>query len=502
MFIIGVGLKSWLPPGSVEAGGFDIFYGFVFCLLGIILSIFFWNNKKYRVIFLGLIFLFLGVLRFNVTEVRVSDKHVSFYNNRNVEFVGKILEEPDVREFNQKIEVGEIEIKHVKIAGKVLISVGKYEKYSYGDIVKIKCKLEKPGVINAEDEWGRDFDYGKYLSVNSIYSVCYKPLQLSIINYQLSRFEKIKNELINARQKFKIQIDKSLPLPYSGILNAMLLGYKREMISETRNQFSQTGLSHIIAISGLHITILAGIIFYLFIVLGLSRSKAFWPAIFVLFLYVMMIGFRASAIRAFIMGVIVMYGLKIGRLSKSLNALIFSAVILLIINPKLLLFDIGFQLSFLAVLGIMIFYKKFEKWLKFISDKFKIRSIVCMTFSAQILTLPLVIYYFGVVSVISPISNLLILPVLPLIMILGICMIFLAFIWSKIGVVLGIMVWIILKYVLWSVKVLSELPGAFFKIKSFSFLWIAGFYFLIILLMNGARISRTKRIKFKISTRL
>jgi len=488
LFVAGIALRSVFS--------FDLFYAFIFLLICLVLASLVWHNKVYRIILLGAFFLFLGILRFNISVPVIDENHIKHYNDSVIEFTGQISSEPDVREKHTKLILNNLELacrspveldvlegsrgEGGKVQGKILVNAYKYGDYNYADWVKIECELNTPGIIESDNEFSRDFDYGRYLGVKGIYSTCYKPESIEKINNQyLTINNKIYKKLINSKQKFKEIIDANLPLPQSGLLNAMLLGYKRELLPEIADQFSQTGMSHIVAISGLHITIIAGILFYLFILLGVPRSKSFWPALTILFLYIIMIGFRASATRAFIMAALLLYALKIGRLSKSINALILAGSVLLIINPKLLLYDIGFQLSFLAVLGILYFYPLFNKWLEFISDKYKIRSIIGVTLSAQILTLPLVVYYFGILSIISPVANLLVLPILPVVMVGGMILIILGLIWAKLAFIFGILIWIILSYVLKVIELLSQIPYAFFKFKTINFIFIILVYILI-----------------------
>ncbi len=498
-FVIGIALRSIFS--------FDIFYAFAFLLICLVLSVFFWPIKKYRLMFLGAIFLFLGILRFAVSMPKINENQIAFYNNSKAEFAGQVVAEPDMREKYVKLTLGHLEIQKGngrlhRIQGKALVNVYKYyENYNYGDWLKVKCRLEKPGIIAAKGDFSRNFDYGKYLAVSGIFSVCYRPENIerlaSVKPKIIRRYTEVfLGAVFKAKQKFKKIIDKNLPLPHSGLLEAMLLGYRRELPKEIIKQFSQTGVSHIVAISGLHISILAGILFYLFVLLGVPRQKSFWPTVAILFLYVILIGFRASAVRSFIMAMFLLYALKIGRLSKSVNALIFAGVILLALNPKLLMADVGFQLSFLAVLGILYFYPLFIKALKprqrispsrknilrFLNSRFfnSVLSIVFVTFSAQILTLPLVVYYFGVLSVISPLANLLILPILPVVMIGGIILIVLGLIWSKLAFMFGILVWIILSYILKIIEFLSQMPFGHFEFKTVRFGFIVLGYLIII----------------------
>jgi len=468
IFIAGIGFRSFFE--------FDIFWLFLLALIGIIASSLFWKNKIYRVIFLGAVFLFLGALRFKISEPKINQNNIAFYNNQQIEFVGKIVDEPEMREKSVKLTIDDLKIYKKNnalfpVSGKILVNYYKFNDLKFGDLIKVKCKLQKPGIIKS-NVW-RDFDYGKYLSVKNIYSVCYRS-EISkfveddkFIFYQSftnKLFFNFENELILLRKKFKKIIDLNLPLPESGLLNAVLLGYRQEIPNDLRANFSKAGVSHIVAISGLHISIIALIVFYIFIWFGVSRRKAFLPSILFLFLYVAMISFRASAVRAFIMSALALYALKIGRLKFSFNLLVLAGIILLLFNPKLLIFDVGFQLSFLAIAGILLFFEKIQKWLEIFISNFKIRSIVAITLSAQILTLPLVFYYFGVISFISPISNLLILPILPFVLVGGILLIIFGLIYGQLAFVFGwFLIWF-LKYIIFVVEILVKIPGGWFKI--------------------------------------
>ncbi|MBU4481932.1 ComEC family competence protein [Candidatus Parcubacteria bacterium] len=455
-FILGVAIRSFF-------NNFDIFYGFIVLLAGIIFIIFNLHNKKLRIIFLGVVFLFLGILRFELSEPKINSNHIAFYNNSTIEFIGKVSSEPDVREKHIKLT-----IKTQKLVGKILVNAPKNIIYNYGDELKIKCWIEKPGVFETDD-W-QDFDYGKYLAIKNIYSVCYKPISVEKININ-RKFTPVLTQvyakIFYAKPKFKNIIDTNLPLPESGLLNAMLLGYKTELSDELRDNFSKTGVSHLVAISGLHITTLAGILFFILMSFGIMRAKCFWPGITILFSYILLIGFRASAVRAFIMGAILFYALNIGRLKNGINALLLAASILLLINPKLLIYDIGFQLSFLAVFGILYFYPFFIQRLKIksINNRFYdfIISIISLTLSAQVLTLPLVFYYFGVISFISPITNLLIIPILPFVLIGGIILILLNLIYAPLAFYFGFLVWLVLKYIILITEFLAQIKFGFLK---------------------------------------
>ena len=148
---------------------------------------------------------------------------------------------------------------------------------------------------------------------------------------------------------------------------------------------------------------------------------------------------------------------------------------MLLVNPFLLRYDVGFQLSFLAVLGIIYLGPIFKKMLNFIPEErlVNLRSIITMTFSAQVFTLPILIYNFGYFSLVSPLSNILIVPILPLIMMMGFIFLLLGTIYSPLIWLFALPVYLLLKYLTSVISFLSKIPLASL---SFQMPW---FYLLI-----------------------
>lgn len=459
-FIIGVGIESlW---------SWDIFYFFITAAVGVVGAVFFWSHKKKRYLCLGALFLFLGVWRVSLSWPTMNNKNLIFYNGQQVSLLGKIIAEPDISNKNIKLKVRAESLylsgglKDVK--GKVLVNTAKYDQeWQYGEQILLRCLIDKPGIILAKNDGERDFNYGRYLAGENIYSVCYKPEQLIKMTDVDSHFglvDKINLNLLKFKQRLAEVIDNNMSLPESGLLKAMILGYRREISAEISLAFTKTGLTHIVAISGLNITLIGSLLFALLATVGISRQKSFWLGVLVLSFYVLMIGAFASAVRALVVTVIFMYGLKIGRLPKVANGLLLAALILLLINPQALIYDIGFQLSFLAILGLMIFYEKVFAWLKFVPEKMSIRMMVAMTLSAQVFTLPVIFYYFGNISFIAPVANLFVLPVLPILTVAGFLMIFGGLIWQPIAWALGLILHFVVGYIIFAVELLSKIPVA------------------------------------------
>jgi len=222
---------------------------------------------------------------------------------------------------------------------------------------------------------------------------------------------------------------------------------------------------------------------YLLIGLGLWRGQAFYFALGILILFIIMVGAPASAIRAGIMGGILLLAHKLGRLSDSGRIVVFAATVMLIFNPLLLRYDVGFQLSFLAVLGIIYLKPIFDSWFK---KRNNLLQIITMTLAAQIATLPILVFNFGRISFISPLANVLIVPVLPFVMGLG-----LAF--NIFGKILVWPMYIGLTYIVRLTDLLSEIPFAAKEIN-IGWFWLIAYY--IVLIIGLCLYKRKQKLKF------
>ncbi|NQU82885.1 MAG: ComEC/Rec2 family competence protein [Parcubacteria group bacterium] len=282
------------------------------------------------------------------------------------------------------------------------------------------------------------------------------------------------------RQRFNNVINRNLSPPESSILSAILLGNKQEISKEWKEKLNRAGIRHITAVSGMHIVILSGILLWLGVGVGLYRGQAFYFAVGFLWLFILMIGAPPSAVRAGIMGSMVLLAQKLGRQSSSDRVLLLTASVMLIQDPTLLRYSIGFQLSFSAVLGIIYLMSFFQHYLgKLKPLKFlKIDGLLAMSFAAQIFVLPLLIYYFGQFSIISPITNLLIVPLLPILMVVGFLFVILGAIYLPLALIFLMPVWILLSYI---TKLTNFFANLSFSTVSFQlhWLWLPVVYILL-----------------------
>jgi competence protein ComEC len=395
------------------------------------------------------------------------------YNNQSIKFIGQVCEEADIDYKNRRLTI---------CAGsRVLITTNLYPEYNYGDYLIISGLLKAPEKFNG-------FDYGRYLARYDIYSIMYYP-KISLEEGSLSNQQKIYLALLKFKWRLKLIIDKSLPEPEAGLAEALLLGYRRTISDDDATAFSRTGLSHLIAISGSHITILSTMILGSMLFLGLKRHHALQIVFVFLFFYPLITGLSASAVRSAIMGGLVFIASYYGRLATIIKALTFSAALMLIINPRLMRDDIGFQLSFAAVLGIIYIYPCFENLRNKIKKKFYGRvcsvlviiwDIFSLTLACQLAITPIMLINFQQFSVISFIANPVVIWIFPFLMAALIIPFIPAAIFPILGVWIFAPAYFMLKYIFIVARLLAVPSWAAISVSNFGKLDAVIYYSLLI----------------------
>ncbi len=465
VFVGGIGLASFL---SVPI----FIYPLLFFLT---LIIFFCFQKKsvrniWPISLIGLFFIF-GVWREQISFPKVDENHLVFYNNQKIILTGEITKEPEMENNRIGIILEKISTENKKIKGGVLLNVPLYSYYQRGDILRVECFLVKPKNIGK-------IDYSEYLAVRGVYSICSWPkIEVLKQGERIGFYDKI----LIFRNKIQELINKHFTEPQGTFVSAILLGNKNQIPPEIRNWFAQAGISHILAVSGLHISIFSKLITIFFInVLLISRQKIFWPTFLVVIFFVVLVGAPASAVRAAIMGLGLVLSQIIGRPQTGKRFVVYAATAILLINPQLLKSDIGFQLSFLAVAGISFLSTVFDKYFNKIPDfrYFPLRQYLASTISAQIFVLPLVLYYFGNLSLMSPLINVLVISVMPLIMVFGLTFALLGLINFYLAKIFFYPLWLLSTFVILAAKFSVKAPGAYLALNFPLFLTII-FYILI-----------------------
>lgn len=445
-FILGAGLFSWFDWHQMDA---VYLYGALFILGAAV--IIFWNNKLYR--FVGLCFLFFifGAWRFLITVPNCRDPAaVCFYNDKKITLQGIIAEEPD-----RRIEATYYTVAATNYRGRVLVKLPNYPEYQYGERMAFSCSLKVP--TNQEDS---TFRYDKYLASSGVWSVCSFPSVVSAAPGPAAETVLIflMRPILQFKDGIATRIERLWPEPVASFVASILYGSKAGLPAELSTNFSRTGITHIIAVSGFNVTIIATVLMSILITLGLWRRQAFWVVIAVIILFTIFSGLSASAVRAAVMGLIVLTGQYLGRLSRMGTVLIFTAAVMMLGNPYVLLWDAGFQLSFLATLGLVyvspilssVIARSEERTTKqspvrpdnlnkgiaaflSVARNDKIFEPLVSTLSAIIATTPLIMYQFGRLSLVAPLVNILVLWIIPWLMLFGFVAVVLSFIFFPLG---------------------------------------------------------------------
>lgn len=297
--------------------------------------------------------------------------------------------------------------------------------------ISIKGKLVKPEDFNG-------FNYAGYLAGKNISSVMYYP-----------EIEILEERKFNLSNFLKEKIIDNLSIKKASILSAILLGQKDLMDSDFKQDLSFVGISHVVAISGMHISIISLILLETFMFFRLGRKKSILFTILFLFLYVLFIGFPSSALRASVMISLVLVAGLLNREIDTIRTLVIAGVLILIFNPLALRYDLGFQLSFLAVLGIVLYNHFFQDFLKFIKFKY-LKDILSLTLSAQVFIIPILLLNFGYISLIFLITNILIIPIVPVVLVLGIL--------SLISPIFFFILSVVLEYFIFIINIFSKFP--------------------------------------------
>ncbi|TSC78059.1 MAG: hypothetical protein G01um101424_193 [Parcubacteria group bacterium Gr01-1014_24] len=405
------------------------------------------SSLKYRWDIISTIFILafcLGIFRFHV-----ADKPAL----RTISMFGEIVDEPDIRENNQKLI---IQTKETKI----LITTDAENNYRYGDEISFSGKLEKPK--NFITDQGKEFDYVNYLRKDGVFYVMNYP---SIEIVSRGNGNKIKSFLFSIKGKFLEKVNFAIRSPENLLMGGLILGEKAAFSEDLRKSFIDTGTIHIVALSGYNITIVAEWFMKLFAFL--PKNLGIGMGMFAIFLFIIMTGASSTALRAGIMATLVLVARATGRNYDVARALLLAGIVMILLNPFVLVYDVSFQLSFIATVAIIFFAPKIEKYFWWVTIKFKLRDIISVTCAVYIFVLPFILYKMGNLSLVALPANVLILPFIPFTMLLGFLTSFLGIIWYVLAVPLGHISYLLLHYELGVVSFFANIPFASLSIPDF-----------------------------------
>ncbi len=450
-FIGGVLIRSFL---------FVNFYVLIlFCIISFALFLFFSLISKNKI---GILFsVFILVFCFGILQFNIADKPVLYFFeskvDQRVSFSGEIVDEPTLGENNQKLV---IQVENEEGKTKILISTNFDENYKYGDEVSFTGIFKKPD--NFITDQGKNFDYINYLKKDGIFYVMSYP-NIEIISR--SNGNKMKSLLFSVKEKFLEKINFVIKNPENLLMGGLILGEKSAFDQSLRQSFVDTGTIHIVALSGYNITIVAEWFVKLFAFL--PQNLGIGMGILSIFLFVLMTGAGSTAVRAGIMASLALYARASGRNYDVARALLLAGIVMIILNPFVLVYDVSFQLSFIATIALIFFTPKIEKYFLWVPKRFGLRDIISVTSAVYVFVLPFILYKMGNLSLVALPANVMILPFVPFTMLLGFLTGFLGIIHYFLSVPLGYISYLMLHYELSMIGFFAKIPFASLTIPDF-----------------------------------
>ena len=425
-----------------------------------------WRQTRWRWLTIILLGISLAGWRYAVTRPVFDATHLaSYHHEESVLLTGRIIARPQTSERSQRLRVAASQITlpdgtTQPVQGLLLAQIERYPAYSYGQ------ELLLQGVLSSPDS-GAEFDYRAYLARQGVHSSMNWPQITVIADGQGSRFG---HWLDRLQSRATSRLRRLLPDPHGALLRGILLGNDDDLSPELSTAFQTTGMTHIIAISGFNIALLAGMMLQLFTPL-MGPRPAVLVAALVITLYTLLVGADASVVRAALMGGLSLFTSRwLGRTSDGPLLLLLVGAIMTAIRPDWL-WDVGFQLSFAATLSLMLYADPLTQWARRglenwlpqkLVDKLLgwLSEAVLLTLAAQLLTLPLMLLHFGQLSLISLPANALILPAQPAVMCWGGLATLGGLIHPWLGQPFAWISWLFLEYTIRLVEILATVPGA------------------------------------------
>jgi competence protein ComEC len=446
---IYLGSKLVLPPALTFIG-----------LLPLILLFFLPQKRKAIILAAVCLTAFLGgALVYQASLLPQGSSHLKFYNGQEVEIEGIVSAEPEIRDSSTHIQLSASQINGEEVSGEVLLFVPRYPQYDYGDILQVSGKLETPPQLG-------DFDYKGYLENREIYStMLYPRIEALETGQGFTPMEWV----YSLKKSLSQSLARVMPEPQASLTQGIVLGIRYNIPQQIKDDFARTGTAHLLAISGLHLSILAGILLSLGLRLfGRRRYIYIWLALGVIWLYAIITGLNPPVVRGAIMASLFLSAELLGRQRSAITSLAFAAAVMVAIDPHIL-WDAAFQLSFLGMAGlIFIAPPLMGLGRKIVSNTIgkegagaSVANIITDSFSvtlaATLAVWPVVAHYFGIVSLVGPLATFLTLPALPAVIVLGALAGLIGLAFLPIAQGMGWLAWLFASYMLLIVRGFASL---------------------------------------------
>ncbi len=456
-------------------------------LIPLPLLFFFGKHRKPIILTsLCLIALFAGAFCFRSSLPTVNANCLQFYNDHGiVEIKGIVNADPEVRDKSTHLRLSATEIRLDKgwqeVSGTALLFMPRYPTYKYGDVLLVTGKLETPPQLD-------DFDYKAYLKRQGIYSTMLYP-EIKVLGS--GKGVKPMEWIYSLRSRLSQTLAKVLPEPQASLAQGIVLGIRGNIPQTLKDNLSRTGTAHLLAISGLHLSIVAGILLSIGIWLfGRRRYTYIWLALGTIWLYALITGMHPPIVRGAIMASLFLTAELLERQRSAITSLALAAAIMVGISPQILL-TASFRLSFLAMAGLIFIAPLFmplgrkavNATLGEDGPAVPIANIITDSFSitlgAIIAVWPVVAYYFGVISFVGLPATFFALPALPGIITTGALAGGVGLIALPVAQAIGWLAWLFLSYMMFVVNIFAAIPLSYTEVGSVDIKLVWAYYLVL-----------------------
>lgn len=360
-------------------------------------------------------------------------------------FEGKVIEREPAKSFYQPLTL--VPLEGSDFESKVLWRAPRTVEILPGEHLRLDCVFKRP------ENFDPHFDYTRYLATKRIGYICDAEKSFEV----LPEKEVWRTTLFHAQAFLRERIRFFLNDPAAGLLEGLFLGGDDGLSKELSESFRRAGLSHIVAVSGYNMSLVAFAMLFLALLSGFWRKTAMTFATVGILIFLLLIDTSAASLRAAFMAWIVCFAFFVGRPANAWNGLFLAGLIMALHNPLLVRYDVGFQLSFLATLALIVASPWFEHLLKRDGWWWKVFVLFLSTVIIEIFIFPILAFHFGMFTLLAPLANLFVLPLIPLVMALGFLMFFFGTFVSFLGSLLALPVWLLLTFII----NIGELFGSF-----------------------------------------
>lgn len=410
----------------------------------------------------------------NTQVLYLKNKYLEIYKDDKsiISATAVVIKGPSEGEYNYKYTVKARTGKYKNKKFIVYINKKNKKLLEYGDLIEIKGEYSAPEVARNY----KGFDYSQYLKTLNIYGTI-KVEESEIINK--NQLSPILISINNIKEKMIDNANRNMPKRTANLLLGILIGERDNIQEDIIESFRTANLSHILAVSGAHTSYIILGITYL-----ISKSKTpkrigYIITIINLLIFIIITGASYSVVRACIMAIVVIGAKICYRKENFFTSICISLIIILIQNP-FAINDIGLKLSFMGTAGIVIFNKSITNFFIKLKIKQKIAEALSVTFSAQLMIMPITILNFNTISLTFFISNILASPLLGIIIIFGFISIFISSILNPISKILFLILHIFLELLILVSKVTEKIPGSSILVKTPNILFAIVYYILIL----------------------